>query len=311
MLKLLKIIPIPICGLILAIVSLGNLFKSIGLTQIGLMIGIIGMVMMGLVLLKILFSFGDIKLGLKNPIVCSVAPTFTMALMIICTYFVNIEQMASWLKYLWLIAVLMHLGLMTFFSYDHLYQKNITLTDVYPSWFVTYVGIGVIPITANAFYPVVGTVFLWLAVVLYLALLPVILYRVYGLKNMPEATIPLITIICAPGSLCLTGYLSNVATPSDTLVICLLALSQGLYLFILSQVPQLLKLKFYPSYAAMTFPLVISATALTKAVNHLGEVAPLIKGLQYLEITLATMMVMYVLVRYVIFLTETYLSKER
>ena len=45
----------------------------------------------------------------------------------------------------------------------------------------------------------------------------------------------------------------------------MLVLAQALFAVVLSRLPVLLRLRFYPSYAAMTFPFVITATALGKA----------------------------------------------
>lgn len=45
----------------------------------------------------------------------------------------------------------------------------------------------------------------------------------------------------------------------------MLVLAQALFAVVLSRLPALLRLRFYPSYAAMTFPFVITATALGKA----------------------------------------------
>ncbi len=62
---------------------------------------------------------------------------------------------------------------------------------------------------------------------------------------MAHPTRPLITIVAAPGSLCLTGYLKNFAEPNFYLVVALFALSQVLYFVVLSMLPRLFKLRFY------------------------------------------------------------------
>jgi len=55
------------------------------------------------------------------------------------------------------------------------------------------------------------------------------------------------------------------------LVTLLIVLSQGLYFVILTKLPKLLVIDFYPSYAAFTFPLVISAMAVTTTANFYIE----------------------------------------
>ena len=312
----LKIIPIPICGLILALVSLGNLLKIDGLPKFGNVVGLIGIALMCLVVFKIIFTFKHTLSHLNNHIVASVAPTFTMALMVICTYFLEFEAIQPYLSYIWLGIVFLQFVLMLYFAYFFLLSKSVKIHHVYPSWFIIFVGIGVISITSSNFYPEFGRWIFWVALSFYLLLLPIILYRVVHVKNMEESTLPLITIIAAPGSLCLTGYLNAFDNESILLVTLLIVLSQGLYFVILTKLPKLLAIDFYPSYAAFTFPLVISATALTTAANFYverGYTAYLLHGVAVAESVLAFIIVFYVLFKYIHYLlkqhTEVRLSQ--
>jgi len=82
----LKAIPIPICGLILGTESLGNLLFSEGFEGIGNIFCYTGLLMILVFLLKIVFTFNDTMAALRNPIIASVAPTFTMALMVVSIF---------------------------------------------------------------------------------------------------------------------------------------------------------------------------------------------------------------------------------
>ncbi len=307
----LKNIPIPICGLILALVSLGNLIKTDGMPRFGILVGLIGMALMCLVIFKLIFTFKHTLSVLKNPIVASVAPTFTMGLMIICTYFLEVDWLTPYLSYIWLSIVIVHFMLMAYFTYFFLITQSVKIHHVYPSWFITYVGIGVITVTSCNFYPAFGRWIFWIALSIYLVLLPIILHRVFTIKNMEDSTLPLITIIAAPGSLCLTGYLNAFDNKNILIVTLLFGLSQGLYFLILTQLPKLLAIDFYPSYAGFTFPLVISATAITAATNfynQLGFTSVLFHWVSILESIIAFIIVFYVLYKYVIFLTKQYID---
>ncbi|EOO27884.1 hypothetical protein IIU_05867 [Bacillus cereus VD133] len=309
MVNFLKSIPIPICGLILALVSMGNLIKLQGFITFGNVIGIIGIILESLILLKIIFQWEHTVDTLKNPIVASVSPTFTMGLMTICTYFVGFFSNSNYIKVIWLIIIVIHFILMIYFSYFFLISKKISITDIYPSWFIVYVGMGDISVTSNNFYPELGRNMFWITFALYIILLPVILKRVFIVKNMEEPTLPLITIIAAPGSLCLTGYMNAFNDKNLFFIIALLALSQILYFIVIGHLPRLLKLKFYPSYAAFTFPLVISATAVTTVntyFNFLGMNNFLISLLAIMESIVAFIIVLYVLFRYLSFLMREY-----
>ena len=117
---------------------------------------------------------------------------------------------------------------------------------------------------------------------------------------------PLFCIYTAPMSLCLAGYLTTAAQPSLAFAAVLAAAAQVLYVIVLTQLPKLLRLPFYPSYAAFTFPFVITAIALQKFLALLsaaGFAAPAaLSWLLAAETVVACIMVGYALARYLIFL---------
>lgn len=303
--NLLNKLPIPICGLILGLVSLGNLYKGILPPIIGNIMGIIGIVLMILVIMKIVVHTKESHQALKDPIIGSVSPTFSMALLVICTYLLPLPHMALFAKGLWILACVIQVSLVLFFNWHHVVKNTISITDVYPSWFIIFVGFGVITVTAKDFFPSVGQWFFWLSLGLYLFFLPIIIKRIQHDEKLAEGALPLTTILSAPVSLCLTGYLKDFDQPFLPLAVGLFILSQVLYLWVISQMKDWLKLPFYPSYAAFTFPLVISATAcytFYQYLGHLGMHSTLLLPLAIVEITIATVVVGYVLISYLKFL---------
>lgn len=297
----LKAVPIPMCGLILGLASLGNLMKEYNLIGIGNTMGIVAGLLMLLILAKVLITPQQIITDLKNPIVASVSPTFTMAMMVLCTYLTGIPALSVFAKGLWLLSVGVQYLLILYFTYVFVIRPSVKMEHIYPSWFIVYVGIGVIAVTSPSFSVAIGQLNFWIALVFYLLLLPIILYRVFIHQQMPEATLPLTTIVTAPGSLCLTGYLKAFAEPNMMLVVSLLILSQALYFITLVKVLPLHKIDFYPSYAAFTFPLVISAIAIATFNHKLGFGDLLGTCMNYLgvaEACIATVVVLYVLAHY-------------
>lgn len=112
----LKIIPIPICGLILGLASLGNLFKDYHHVALGNLTGGISMILMIFIFVKLFILFEHTKQTLHDPIIASVSPTFTMSLMVICTYFVSYESIAPIVKFIWLCAVIFQVILVFYFN---------------------------------------------------------------------------------------------------------------------------------------------------------------------------------------------------
>ena len=114
--KFLRKVPIPICGLILGMVSLGNLLYSLGYVTIGTIYCVLGSLLMILVILKIIFTMKHALSTLDDPIIASVSPTFTMALMVICVFLDRIFTNAAWINVLWIGAVILHFILMIYFG---------------------------------------------------------------------------------------------------------------------------------------------------------------------------------------------------
>ncbi|EOO27002.1 hypothetical protein IIU_05963 [Bacillus cereus VD133] len=307
MIKKLQYIPIPISGLILALFSVAKLQLSFHIDWLASIMMVIGFILLLGMLCKIFFTPKQVLKDLKNPIIAAVSPTFTMAVMVLCSIFM--EYSIIW-KFIWGIASFIHFALMIYFSYHFILRGKVTMSHIYPSWFIMYVGMAIMPLTAGSLASSMTTVVFWAAIVFYVILLPLVLIRIFVMRNLEMPTLPLITILCAPGSLSLAAYLAHFDTKSLSLIWTLLILSQALYVVVLWQLSKLLRLQFYPSYAAFTFPLVISATACTNALKYLHYAGTLGHTISIIETIIASAMVIYVAIRYSIFLIQQMKPKQ-
>ena len=162
-----------------------------------------------------------------------------------------------------------------------------------------------IPNTSAVFIKELGEIVVWIALVLYFVLLPVILKRIMFQKMTEASAVPLITILTAPGSLCLAGYLS--VFKEGSAFICSFdagIVPSNLFLRGILHEKKMLEVGFYPSYAAFTFPLVISATAMFKSSILYGSPNFIWRTelLSIVETVLAIAMVCYVLLKYFVHL---------
>lgn len=78
-------LPIPISGLILAILSLGNLLQVYN-PNFKLVCGVVGFILIFMLVLKLILYPNEVRNDLSNPIILSNSGTFSMALMILSTY---------------------------------------------------------------------------------------------------------------------------------------------------------------------------------------------------------------------------------
>lgn len=299
--RLIKKLPIPIAGLMLALASAGNLLSSYGNVYKNIF-GLISSIILMLLVIKIIASPKAILEDLKNPVIASVSPTFSMGIMILATYLKPYSYAISF--GMWIIGLVLHCMLIIYFTCKYLLKFDIK--KVFPSYFVVYVGIVAASLTAPAFnlYSL-GKYIFWFGFISYILLLPVICYRVFVVKSIPEPALPTITIFAAPASLCLAGYMNSFQEKNMTMVIFLVSLALIMTISVLLYLPKMLKIKFYPSYSAFTFPLVISGVAMKLTNGFLIKANKPIGFLKYLvkfEEVLAVIIVLYVLIRYTQFL---------
>lgn len=299
--QIIKKLPIPIVALMLALAATGNLVLSYGNVYRNIF-GILSVIILVLVLIKIVRYPKQVAESLDNPVVASVFPAFSMGIMLLATY---IKPFAASLAFgIWVIGLILHAILIIYFTIKYVFNFNIK--KVFPSWFIVYVGIVVGSVTAPAFdMESVGQILFWFGFISYLILLPIVLKRVFKVKEIPEPALPTIVILSAPASLCLAGYMNSFQDKNMFIVWLLVALSQLTLLWVLLQLPKLLKLQFYPSYSAFTFPLVISAISIKLTNGFLintGKPITMLKYIVKFEELLAIIIVLYVLLRYIIFL---------
>jgi len=299
--RIIKKTPVPIAGLMLALAAAGNLVMSYGNVYRSIL-GSISSIILLLLIIKVLIGSKVVMESLQNPVIASVSPTFSMGIMILSTYTKSYLPSISY--GIWILALLIHCSLILYFTKKFIFDFNIK--KVFPSYFVVYVGIVVGSVTAPAFkFNNVGQVIFWFGLICYLALLPVVIYRVFKIKDIKEPALPTITIFAAPASLCLAGYMSSFQEKSIAMVTFLAILSLIMTLAVLLYMPKMLRIKFYPSYSAFTFPFVISAIAIKKTNAFLIAAGHEFKALKFIvkfEELLAVSIVIYVLIKYIGFI---------
>lgn len=303
---MIKKIPLPMAGLILGLLALGNLLQTYSPT-IRWIFGAIGIVLYMMFVLRLAVGANKLTEELKNPVVAGVFATFPMATMLISTYLKQFIGGAAY--YIWLLGILMHIVLILWFTVNIAAKKDIK--TVFPTWFIMYVGIVVASVTTPAYKDIalagqIGQWCFWFGFVSYIILIPTVCYRMFVVKNVPEPAFATNVVFTAPGGLLLAGYMSAFAEKNMSIVMFLLIIPGIFYIYSLVMLPKVLKLKFYPSISAITFPTVITAIGFkmanaffTKAGNNIAGLPVAVK---FLEIV-ATFCILYALAVYVKFLT--------
>ncbi|MEE0705697.1 MAG: TDT family transporter [Adlercreutzia sp.] len=297
--SLIKKVPIPTAGLALGLAALGNLLQPYSELARGIC-GILSLLLVVMLVAKIIMFPAMIRDDLHNSILASVSATLFMSVMQLSGYLAPFAMAVAFA--LWCAAVAGHIILMIWFTVRYIFRFK--LHEVFPTYFICYVGIIVASVTAPTFsMEWLGNLLFWFGFACYMVLLVLVTIR-YAKHEIPEGARPLFCIYAAPMSLSLAGYLASNPDPNPAFVGVLLIAAQILLIMVLTQLPKLAALNFYPSFAAMTFPFVISAFSLGRAVAFLDgagiaiAAVPMLEALIALETIFAAVMVTYVACHY-------------
>ena len=259
--NIIKNLPTPIAGLALGSAALGNLLQPYS-SSLQLLFNLLSLIIIVLLTIKFVLGFDKLKKEMENPVVATVMATYPMSIMLLASFskkYIGLLSMP-----VWIIGIFLDFCVVCYAIYNFIVKER-HISKIYPTWFITFVGPAVVTVTAiNYNLETLGIIYFYFSYINYLVLLPFVLYRVYKYKHYKDGDYPTITVFSAPGGLLLASYMIGVTQKSNIILAILIPLTILLFIFVLIQLPYLLKRKFYPSFSAFTFPLVICAISFQK-----------------------------------------------
>ena len=299
MANLIKKIPIPFSGLMLATAATGNLLQSYS-ELFHTLFGAVAFIMFLLCLAKFILYPRLIIEDHKNPVFASVSGAFLMGTFFISVYLKS--YLGIFAELLWFADIVAYVVLMIY--YTARFVRKLDIKEVYTGYLIVYVGPIAITNTAPAFgMQLIGQIAFWVGFVLLIPTLILLAYRYMKHREIADGLKPLFGIFAAPFSLCLVGYLKSFAHPSTGMIIGLLTFSLIFYLIGVCGIRSIYRYRFFPSFASYTFPFVNSAIALKLTIIYfqLGSFWRIVNDLQ---IVIAVSLVLYVFVRYLLYFAE-------
>ncbi|MBQ2678496.1 MAG: TDT family transporter [Firmicutes bacterium] len=297
---MIKKIPIPLAGPMLGTAALGSLLQVYS----GFLHAVCGWAATFLLLLlfaKIIRYPKMIANDLQSPVFTGIGATFFMGIMMLSTYLEPFFHKTALV--IWLAAIIGHACLLIYFICRFVLAFDLEL--VYPSWFVISVGLATCGATAPSYgMERLGAVTFWFSLCMFLIMFFIVTRRYIALQ-VPEPAKPLIGIYTAPLALCIVAYVHSVQNKSAAFLLIMLSVSAALYIFALIKMTGYLRMPFYPSIAAYTFPFVISATAMQQSALWLEETGQGIMALNvfsYIQTGIAVAFVIYAYARYMLWL---------
>src|SRR5699024_10314421 len=270
----LKRTPIAICGLSLGVMALSNLFYNLNLTLFGLSFFIISCAILLIVTSKwIVYPTMFLK-ELKNINTFAILPALPMTLMILVsivkTQFLLVTYFLIFICFFFIffyMSFLLHVSFIIISIGFYAFRNYKSWPNT--SWFVMFVGIGVIGETSSAFNTSIGNIAIILGSIFLILILGYVLFT-KAWQTYNQEQFPMVIIMSAPAALCLNSYILNHSSYSIAYVLAFLVLSQLLFLFTLIFLPKIMKEGFKVSFSALTFPWVTTAASLYNVNQNLN-----------------------------------------
>lgn len=290
-----KRMPLGISGLLLAILSLGNILYDYHI-DVKILTCLLGILIIFILLVKIIFYRDDVVNDLKNPVIASTSGTFSMALILLSTYVYPIDQNLA--LFIWIVGVLLHILLICYFTIMFV-LNNFDINNVFGSYWVVYVGITMAAITGSIHnLNSISWIFFVFGFCMMIPTFILISYRYFKYPVKNEANKPLICIYTALFSILITGYLNSFNKINFYFLIILYIIACICYVFSTYKLLSYIRMPFYPTFSAFTFPFVISVIASNEILVFFGENI-FLQIFVYYQLLVAIIIVTYVLFKYV------------
>ncbi len=276
---------------------MSNAYNVIGLSWVRILCMIIGMIIWAIAFRKIAFSFDKVKEEyLENTVTATLYATFAMLTMVLASFIVAYLPIVG--KALWLAGILMQSILIVMLFVIHIFKKR-NIDVILPSWYVTLLGLLVsTAIGTEMGFATLQHIIVIVGFILYFSTIGFVVYRL-NKKELPAPARFTKTILLAPISLLIVGYINVYGGKSQTLVAFLMAIFAVTMIYVLSNTKSFMDGGFVPGYAALTFPHAIAIIAVLKLSTYYTELNPSLSSSLYqfagIQILFVSALIVFVL----------------
>ncbi len=230
---------------------------------------------------------------LYHPVKISFFPTISISLMLlsICMIHNNVQ----FAEMLWLVGTGLHLGFTLFVMNAWINHDYFEIKHMNPAWFIPIVGNILVPIAGIQLgYSDISWFFFSVGLVFWPVLLTIIFYRVIFHPALPEKLIPTFFILIAPPAVGFISYLQlNGELDNFARILYYTALFFTLLVF--TQVRQFLKLKFFLSWWAYSFPM--AAITIASLVMYQKTQNIVFSGIGIVLLTILTLFISLLIIK--------------
>jgi tellurite resistance protein len=201
---------------------------------------------------------------LRHPVKLNFFPAISISLLLLSIAFLPLQAELS--RWLWLTGTLLQLVLTLYVINVWMHHEHLKIPHLNPAWFIPVVGNVLVPVAGTSFgHGDVSWFFFSFGMLFWIVLLAIVFNRILFHDPIDERLLPTLFILIAPPAVGFIAY-SRLVPEIDAFGRMLYFSGLFLTLLLLTQAPRFLRLKFFLSWWAYSFPLAaISIASLAMA----------------------------------------------
>ena len=195
----------------------------------------------------------QVKAEFAHPVKLNFFPTISIGLILVSIALLPYSEDVSFM--VWTLGAALHLGFTLYVLSAWLHKTHFEVAHINPAWFIPIVGNILVPIAGvEHASPEISWFFLSIGLVFWLVLLTIIFYRMFFHQPLPAKLLPTLFILIAPPA---AGFISwfQLVGEVNAFGRVLYYVAIFLTLMLLTQAPRFLKLEFFLSWWAYSFPM--------------------------------------------------------
>jgi len=230
---------------------------------------------------------------LRHPVKLNFFPTISISLLLLSIAFLPLEPQAS--RVLWMAGTTLHLLFTLFVVNTWIHHEHFKVHHMNPAWFIPAVGNVLVPVAGVPLgYPDISWFFFSIGILFWVILMTIVMYRVIFHDPIEARLMPTLFILIAPPAVGFIAYM-RLVPELDPFARILYYAALFLTLLLFTQASRFIKLKFFLSWWAYSFPL--AAISIASLVMYERSGTDLYRSIGLGLLGLLTLVVALLLVR--------------
>jgi tellurite resistance protein len=239
-------------------------FPAIIASFLILVVTVIFLIIVSIYGLKMLFYFEEVKHEFAHPIRINFFAAASISLLLLSIVYQPLHLVLA--QILWYAGAALQTFL-TFYTISFWINKNMEIAHSNPAWFIPIVGNVIVPIGGFGFVDLhVLIYFFSVGIFFWIVLLPIIVNRIIFHHQLAQKFLPTLFILIAPPAVGVVSYI-KITEQFDLFASFLYSIALFFTLLLLFMIKNFLRLQFFISWWAFTFPLA-AITIASLAIYH-------------------------------------------